>query len=83
MAVPLPLLRPRHFLFGGITGIINASYSMNNLVHNTAWIPAHFHLTVGGPIFLGNLGMSLFLITGILKNPSSRRRWPWLFHTSG
>jgi len=57
------------FLFGGITGIINASYSMNNLVHNTAWIPAHFHLTVGGPIFLGILGMSLFLITCILKKP--------------
>jgi len=57
------------FLFGGITGLINASYSMNNLVHNTAWIPAHFHLTVGGPIFLGILGMSLFLITGILKKP--------------
>ena len=57
------------FLFGGITGIVNASYSVNNVVHNTAWIPAHFHLTVGGPIFLGILGGSLFLITGILKRP--------------
>ena len=57
------------FLFGGITGIILASYSMNNVVHNTAWIPAHFHLTVGGPVFLGILGMSLFLIAGILKKP--------------
>jgi len=57
------------FLFGGVTGLINASYSMNNVVHNTAWIPAHFHLTVGGPIFLGILGMSLYLITGILKRP--------------
>ncbi len=57
------------FLFGGITGLINASYSMNNVVHNTAWIPAHFHLTVGGPVFLGILGMSLFMITGILKKP--------------
>lgn len=57
------------FLFGGITGIVNASYNVNNVVHNTAWIPAHFHLTVGGPIFLGILGMSLFLITGLLKKP--------------
>lgn len=55
------------FLFGGVTGLINASYSMNNVIHNTAWLPAHFHLTVGGPVFLGILGMSLFLITGILK----------------
>ena len=57
------------FLLGGITGIVNASYSMNNLVHNTAWIPAHFHLTVAGPIFLGILGTSLLLATGLLKKP--------------
>jgi cytochrome c oxidase subunit 1 len=57
------------FIFGGITGIMNASYSMNNVIHNTAWLPAHFHLTVGGPVFLGILGMSLFLIAGILKKP--------------
>jgi cytochrome c oxidase subunit 1 len=57
------------FIFGGITGIINASYAMNNVIHNTAWLPAHFHLTVGGPVFLGILGMSLFLITGLLKKP--------------
>jgi len=57
------------FIFGGITGIINASYAMNNVIHNTAWLPAHFHLTVGGPVFLGILGMSLFLITGLLNRP--------------
>ena len=57
------------FLFGGITGIINASYAMNNVVHNTAWVPAHFHLTVAGPIFLGILGGSLLMVTGLLKKP--------------
>ena len=25
------------FFFGGITGIVNASYNVNNVVHNTAW----------------------------------------------
>lgn len=53
------------FIFGGFTGIVNASYNVNLQVHNTAWIPAHFHMTVGGPIFLGILGMSLMLITGL------------------
>ncbi len=53
------------FIFGGLTGLVNASYSMNAVIHNTAWLPAHFHLTVGGPVFLGILGMSLFLITGL------------------
>ena len=35
------------FAFGGISGITNASYNMNMVVHNTVWIPGHFHLTVG------------------------------------
>ena len=57
------------FLFGGITGIINASVSMNNLVHNTSWIPGHFHTTVGGPVFLSFIGMTLFLITQLTGKP--------------
>ena len=53
------------FVLGGITGIINASYGMASVVHNTAWIPAHFHLTVAGPTFLAILGMSLYLCAGL------------------
>lgn len=50
------------FFFGGITGIINASVGMNNVVHNTSWIPGHFHTTIGGPVFLSFIGMTLFLV---------------------
>jgi cytochrome c oxidase subunit I len=50
------------FFFGGITGIINASGNMNLVVHNTSWVPAHFHTTVAGPVFLGFLAMSLYLL---------------------
>lgn len=50
------------FIFGGITGIINASYSMNIVVHNTAWMPGHFHMTVAGPAFLAFIGMSLYML---------------------
>jgi len=53
------------FIFGGVTGIINASYNMNNVVHNTAWLPAHFHQTVAGPVFLSYIGMSLFLAASL------------------
>lgn len=49
------------FIFGGVTGIVNASYSLNTVVHNTAWLPGHFHMTVAGPVFLGIVGMSLYL----------------------
>lgn len=51
------------FIFGGLTGLVNASYSLNNVVHNTAFIPGHFHLTVAGPVFLAILGMSIFLVS--------------------
>jgi len=51
------------FIFGGFTGIVNSSYALNNVVHNTSWMPGHFHMTVGGPVFLAILGMSLYLIT--------------------
>ena len=51
------------FIFGGVTGVINASYNLDTVVHNTSWLPAHFHQTVAGPIFLSYIGMSLFLVT--------------------
>ena len=51
------------FIFGGITGIINASYNLDTVVHNTAWMPAHFHQTVAGPVFLAYIGGSLLLVS--------------------
>ncbi len=50
------------FIFGGLTGMVNASYSLNNVVHNTSWMPGHFHMTVAGPVYLGIIGMSLHLV---------------------
>ncbi len=53
------------FIFGGATGVVNASYNVNQVVHNTSWVPAHFHMTVAGPVFLAILGMSLYILVGI------------------
>lgn len=33
---------------GGFGGIINMSYAMNSMIHNTSWVTAHFHLIFGG-----------------------------------
>ena len=49
------------FIFGGLTGIVNASYQLNTVIHNTAWLPGHFHMTVAGPVFLAIIGMSTYL----------------------
>ncbi|MFP4174272.1 MAG: b(o/a)3-type cytochrome-c oxidase subunit 1 [Halobacteriales archaeon] len=35
------------FAAGGFSGMINAGMSINYLIHNTLWVPGHFHLTVG------------------------------------
>lgn len=50
------------FAFGGIGGAINASYGMNAVVHNTAWIQGHFHLTVGSASALTFMGTAYWLV---------------------
>ncbi len=50
------------FAFGGIGGLINASVSLNLLVHNTAWIPGHLHLTVGTAVTLTFMGITYWLV---------------------
>lgn len=44
------LLSLAMLFFGGFGGMINASYSMNTLVHNTQWVTGHFHLIFGGTV---------------------------------
>jgi len=63
------------FIFGGIGGIINASYQMNTMVHNTAWVPGHFHLTVAGPVLLAFLGGSLYLIGQFMNKEIRMKGW--------
>jgi cytochrome c oxidase subunit 1 len=71
------------FFFGGITGIINASGNMNLTVHNTSWVPAHFHTTIAGPVFLSFLAMSLLMICqfrGVKIPFPAMNVWvPWLW----
>jgi cytochrome c oxidase subunit I len=50
------------FVFGGITGLINASFTMNQVIHNTTWVPGHFHMTVGSAVALTLVGVGYWLI---------------------
>jgi len=50
------------FVFGGITGLINASYTMNQVIHNTTWVPGHFHMTVGSAVALTLMGVAYWMI---------------------
>ncbi|RMD50324.1 MAG: cytochrome C oxidase subunit I [Candidatus Thermofonsia bacterium] len=50
------------FAFGGIGGLTNASYNLNLVVHNTTWVPGHFHLTVGSGVTLTFFGIAYWLV---------------------
>ncbi len=50
------------FALGGFGGAINAAYAMNAMVHNTAWIQGHFHLTVGTAVALTFMGSTYWML---------------------
>lgn len=54
------------FIFGGAGGIILASMNLNLMVHNTAFIPGHFHITVGTAVTMTFMGMAFLLIPHLL-----------------
>lgn len=66
-----PALGMLLFIFGGLGGVINASYAMDTIVHNTMWIVGHFHVTVGGPVALSFLGVAYWLIPRL----TGRKLW--------
>jgi len=55
------------FAVGGFGGAINASYGMNSMVHNTAWIQGHFHLTVGSAVALTFMGTAYWLVPKLVR----------------
>jgi cytochrome c oxidase subunit 1 len=71
------------FTFGGFGGAINAAYAMNTMVHNTAWIQGHFHLTLGTTVALTFMGATYWLLPRLLgrelRARSVARVQPWLW----
>lgn len=73
------------FVFGGIGGIINASYNLNLAVHNTTWVPGHFHLTVGSATTLTFFGICYWLVPKLSGKQLFTRKlalaqaWTWFF----
>ena len=71
------------FTFGGVGGLINASFSVNLVVHNTAWIPGHLHLTVGTAVTLTFMGITYWLVPVLCGRALWSRRvalaqaWLW------
>jgi cytochrome c oxidase subunit 1 len=53
------------FAAGGFSGMINAGMNINYLIHNTIWVPGHFHLTVGTAAALTFMAISYWLVPQI------------------
>jgi cytochrome c oxidase subunit 1 len=71
------------FAAGGVSGVINASYDMNLVIHNTTWVPGHFHLTVGTATTLTFMGITYWLLPYLTKRKLFSRgvalgqAWTW------
>ena len=61
-SVSIQILSGVLFVFGGIGGITNASYNINLVIHNTAWVPGHFHLTVASAVTMTFMGIAYWLV---------------------
>lgn len=57
------------FIPGGAGGLVNASFSLNQVVHNTAWIPGHFHLQVATMVTMAAMGASFWLLPHLTGKP--------------
>jgi len=85
LAVILSLLM---LIFGGFGGIVNASYAMNAMVHNTAWVPGHFHLIFGGTTIIMYIAIAYYLWPLLVgkplfsKNLALMQLWTWFIGMS-
>jgi len=57
-----PFLGMLFFIPAGIGGIINTSYQLDEIVHNTLWIVGHFHITVGAAVAMSFFGIAYWLV---------------------
>ncbi len=69
--------------FGGGGGLINMSYGMNAMVHNTSWVTAHFHLIFGGTVVIMYFAIAYEIwphVAGAPANtPAQQRLQLWLW----
>ncbi|TQQ80166.1 b(o/a)3-type cytochrome-c oxidase subunit 1 [Halonotius roseus] len=57
------------FAAGGFSGMVNAGMNINYLIHNTIWVPGHFHLTVGTAVALTFMAATYWLWPQITNKP--------------
>jgi cytochrome c oxidase subunit 1 len=70
---------------GGFGGLINMSYAMNMMIHNTSWVTAHFHLIFGGAVVIMYFAIAYEMWPRITGKPLLSKRlarwqlWLWFW----
>ena len=71
---------------GGISGVMMGTEQLNMIIHNTIYVPGHFHATVVIGTTLSFMALTYFLIPVLFKremiNPGLARLQPYLFGLS-
>ncbi len=71
---------------GGISGVMMGTEQLNMLIHNTVYVPGHFHATVVIGTTLSFMALTYFLIPVLFKremiNPGLAKLQPYLFGLS-
>ncbi|MBV8523657.1 MAG: cbb3-type cytochrome c oxidase subunit I [Acetobacteraceae bacterium] len=68
---------------GGFGGLINMSYAMNSMIHNTSWVTAHFHMIFGGAVVIMYFAIAYEMWPRITSKPLRSKRlarwqlWLW------
>lgn len=61
------------FIPAGAGGIINASYQLNQMIHNTWWVTGHFHLTLATSVILTFFAISYWLLPVLTRRVFTKR----------
>jgi len=68
---------------GGISGVMMGTEQLNLIIHNTIYVPGHFHATVVVGTTLAFMGLTYFLIPTLFRRevmfPTLAKWQPWLF----
>jgi cytochrome c oxidase subunit 1 len=68
---------------GGISGVMMGTEQLNMLIHNTIYVPGHFHATVVIGTTLAFMGLTYFLIPSLFSRevafPALARWQPYVF----
>ncbi len=71
---------------GGISGVMMGTEQLNMIIHNTVYVPGHFHATVVVGTTLSFMALTFFLIPVLFRremiNPGLARLQPYLFGLS-